>query len=619
MIYSDLVVSIPSGALVSRNDNRVYLNLGTSINKDSGKKVKVRLSIGQYIEPGKMHPNDRYKEKYPELWNQLTGTPVSAGTLKIGLYAAINSIVQNTGIYDDLVRVYGETKAHAILDYCQFMIGYRSGSTEPIKSYMHDKMTFTGGGVNGDSWYSDMFMKDMPSELNEAFREAWMKRCAAEGIQDVYICVDGSNNDCDAQGVEIAEKGHAKSHENTNIVSFMYAVDPTSRTPVYCAEYRGGMVDSKAVRLIVDALSANGIKVKGFILDKGFCTEECLKYLIKNKLEYVLKLKKNTLGHKKMLEEYMYALKFNVLQYIPDTDYFGASKEGLLFKDSDIRGTIHIYYDWQNGGERAIHLLEKVYSCKAAAEKDIKAGEPVTIPADLKEYLTIETKGRKVTGVLINAPALQYAIDEKGYSSLATSVKMNAIEADGLYDLRMNSEVMYAQMKTQQGFDVSTAYQSRSVMSKYMVVFIASIIRNEILQACRKLRYSTNVSINELNLLEMKLRAGKVYDVTHTESKKQLNLMKELNITSEDLDEIAKRRSDKLNGILPKQRRLKPGPKKGSHHTKYDEDGNPIKRKPGPKPGSHHKVKFNKDGSPRKKPGPKPGSHRKPKTTDSGT
>lgn len=619
MIFNDLTVDIPKGALVSRSDNRVYLNLGNSINKESGKSVKVRISIGQYVSPGKMHPNDRFKEKYPELWKSYTGNAVETGTLKIGLYAAINSICQNNGMYDDLVRAYGETKAHAILDYCQFMIGFRSGSTEPMESYMHDKLTFTNGGVHSDSWYSDLFINEMPSELNEAFRESWLKRCTEAGIKDVYICVDGSNNDCDSEGVELAEKGHAKPHENTNVVSFMYAVDSITRTPVYCVEYRGGMVDSKAVKMIVDALAANHIKVKGFIIDKGFCTEECLKYLISHKIEYVLKLKKNTDGHRKMLEEYMYALKFNVLQYIPGTNYFGASREGKLFKNSEITATIHLYYDWKNGGERSITLLEKVYECKAQADKAIAAKETVSIPNDLKEYLVLETKRNRITGVSINAAALQVAVDGKGYSSLATSKKMDAIEADALYDLRMNSEVMYSQMKTQQGFDVSTAHRSRSVMSKYMVVFIASILRNEILQTCKKLRYSTNTAINELNLLEMKLRAGKVYDVIHTESKRQLALMDELDISGDELDAIAKNKSDKMNGIVKKQKRLKPGPKKGSHHTKYDEEGNIIKRKPGPKPGSHHKKKYNKDGSLRQKPGPKPGSKRKKKDESEAT
>jgi hypothetical protein len=105
----------------------------------------------------------------------------------------------------------------------------------------------------------------------------------------------------------------------------------------------------------------------------------------------------------------------------------------------------------------------------------------------------------------------------------------------------------------------------------------------------------------------MQLRNGKYYTVTHNESKKQLKLLKELGADISDLDQIAEKATNDNNGIIKRQKRLKPGPKKGSHRKQYDEDGNVIKRKPGPKPGSHHKTKYNKDGSLRQKPGPKHG------------
>ena len=616
MIYNQFVSSIPASARISYSDKRVFLPKGMSLSAN-GKPTKNRIVIGQYIEPGKMHPNHNFKELYPSEWETLSGTDLKVGTLKIGLFAAFNNIAQKLGIYEDLEAVYGERDANAILDYAMFMVGAHTNSTIQMESFMKDKAVFTADGVYNDDWYSDFFSDNMPSEKNEAFREKWMNRCHEKGFTSAYICVDGSNNNCEAEGVEIAEKGNAKTHENKDIVSFMYAVDSETRTPIYSCEYRGGMVDAKAVKLIVDGLKSQGIKVKGFIIDKGFCSDGVLKYLSDNHIEFVLKLKKNVKGHTDMMFEHMEDIRFKTMCFIPGTNYFGITDTKQLFEDSDIRCSVHLYYDWKNGGERAITLLEKVYKVKKEASEAILNGESYQIPSDLKQYFTVTVNNRKrITAIEIDHTALQDAVNHKGYSSLATSEKMGAAKANALYDLRNNSEQMYMFMKSHQGFDVTHVHETSSVYAKYLIVFIASIIRNEILHACERCGYSTNVALNELSLLTMQLRNSKYYTVTHNESKKQLKLMKEIGIEAEDLDKIAEKMTNDTSGIIKRQKKLKPGPKKGSHRKQYDEDGNVIKRKPGPKPGSHHKKKYNKDGSPRQKPGPKPGAKKASKSDE---
>jgi len=93
MIYSQYTADIPSSARISYTDKRVFIPKGISLSVN-GKPTKNRVVIGQYIEPGKMHPNDNYKELYPVLWEALSGTGLKVGSLKIGLYAAFNSIIK---------------------------------------------------------------------------------------------------------------------------------------------------------------------------------------------------------------------------------------------------------------------------------------------------------------------------------------------------------------------------------------------------------------------------------------------------------------------------------------------------------------------------------------------
>ncbi len=113
-------------------------------------------------------------------------------------------------------------------------------------------------------------------------------------------------------------------------------------------------------------------------------------------------------------------------------------------------------------------------------------------------------------------------------------------------------------------------------------------------------------------MLEARLLPDDNYIFIHNENTRQLCLMKALGNTDDLISEIITEENNMNHGIVKRRRKRKPGPKKGSHNNKYNEDGNVIPKKPGPKPGSHHKtVSLKKDGTPKQKPGPKPGSKRK--------
>ena len=94
------------------------------------------------------------------------------------------------------------------------------------------------------------------------------------------------------------------------------------------------------------------------------------------------------------------------------------------------------------------------------------------------------------------------------------------------------------------------------------------------------------------------------------ETDRQKAFFKNLGSEAEQLiDESVRYENDRLAGRTPVPRRRKTGPKKGSHHKKYDERGQVIPRKSGVKPGTK-RGDINKDGTPRKKPGVKPGTIR---------
>lgn len=80
----------------------------------------------------------------------------------------------------------------------------------------------------------------------QAFKNSWMKRFSNDELSNVWLCVDGSNDNCEAD-IDKAEHGNAKSHKNIDLISFLYVVTETG-VPVTSQIYRGSRVDSQAIK-----------------------------------------------------------------------------------------------------------------------------------------------------------------------------------------------------------------------------------------------------------------------------------------------------------------------------------------------------------------------------------
>ena len=474
------------------------------------------------------------------------------------------------------------------------------------------------GKAYSDTYYSNLFEKLLSRDDVLKFKKNWALQCKHTGIDEVWLCIDGSNDDCESTGVELAEKGHAKSRKNIDIVSFTYAIT-TNGFPVTFDVYRGGLVDAKAMQAVIDFLSGCGIAVKGVILDRGYCNAKALRYLDGKGIAYIIMVKGHPAGFEETVAEYGNQIKMNAEWLIEGTNLFGVQKECQLFDGYEKNDYITLFYDFKNGCERVEKLLKNLYQALDDARKKISTGSRLSDTDSYHGLLIIEPDS-----VSINTAALQKSIDEKGLYSIVSSEEMTPSQVNALYIARNESETQYMFIKTQLGYGKVRVHFTQGVYSRFMTGFIASVVRFEIEQAARKIKRNATEAVNEMNLLEMTNLNG-AYTYVHIENGRQAQLLKNLNSGIELLDEVVTDENNRILGITPTPRhrksgpkkekepknkkQSKPGPKKGFKRTEFKADGTPRK-KPGPKPGTK-KGEFNKDGSRRKKPGPKLGSKRK--------
>lgn len=576
--------------------------------REKGYAKPRRTTIGHQC-PGDtktMHPTSQYATVFPSLWEAAAKQKLRPAVKRIGMFSAFQAINSLTGIKDILDEVYGMDQANAIVDYAMYSIIHHTNEASGFACKMRNELSYSKE-LPSDSYYSRLFEEGMSREQELLLRKKWAIQCREEGADEVWLCIDGSNDDCHSLGVEFAEKGHAKSGKSCNIVSFTYAVTPGGR-PVTYDVYRGGLVDAKAMASILSFLEECGIRVVGVILDRGYCSQTALRYLSGRGLEYAIMVKGKPAGYERMFRECAGKIKMRADYLIPHTFLFGCQQPVQLFKGYDHQDIMTLFFDYRNGDERITTLLRNLYAEMDRLEGANRKCEALSVDDQYKGILSVSTEGGRAH-VAINTAALQAEIDEKGVYAIVTSSAMAPVEVHKLYVSRSASETQYRQVKTQLGYGTVRVGYTAGVRAKFAVGFVASIFRYEIERAAERLGRGTNQMIGDLEQLEAQ-KLNDVYTYAHVESDRVKAFFRSMGTDCDGLlEESVKFENDRLAGRVPVPRHRKPGPKKGSHRKQHDEQGNVVSRKSGVRPGTK-RSNINRDGTLRKKPGVPPGTKR---------
>lgn len=611
-VYRNLVVDIPKEHVTIERQSGgkpalVKYVLEAPYDKDKGYAKPKRTTIGHQCvnSATTMHPTSQYAQVFPSLWEQAAKEQVKPAVKRIGMFSACQAINAQIGVKDILDAVYGVDHAGAIMDYAMYSIIHHTDDASAFTSKMRNELTYSKAPFS-DSYYSRLFEEGMSREQELLLRRRWALQCKEDGADTVWLCIDGSNDDCQSKGVELAEKGHAKSGKNINIVSFTYAVTPDGR-PITYDVYRGGLVDAKAMKSILDFLQECGIEVAGVILDRGYCSAETIRYLARHEIAYVIMVKGSPQGYEEMLLEYGQQIKMNSEYLIPHTFLFGCQKQVQLFKGFNHKDYLTIFFDYRNSSDRITALLKNMYGEMSRLEAAIQKGEKPIIDNKYSKLLSVT--GGEEPHVEIKTTELQSVIDEKGLYSIVTSSEMTPRQVHELYTSRSSSETQYRLIKTQLGYGTVRVQYTSGVRARFAVGFIASILRYEIEKASKGLNRNANQMIQELEKIEAQKLNG-VYTYTHVENERLKSFFCAMEADAVELiGGAVEFENARLAGRIPIPRRRKPGPRKGSHRKQYDEQGNVIPRKSGVKPGTKRKD-INQDGTLRKKPGVKPGTKR---------
>ena len=184
---------------------------------------------------------------------------------------------------------------------------------------------------------------------------------------------------------------------------------------------------------------------------------------------------------------------------------------------------------------------------RADTKKDKQADPKPDEPADTKTVTSSITQDAPEQ----NSPEKTYAwvangkngkedLWAKGFSALASSLKMSAREMNGIYHIRDASETQYMICKSMLGFDVFRAHNDEGAETRETICFIAAIIRNRFTNSCKTRKLKTCRVIEELdNKLYLVLNGSGGYDEVNKLSDNQKDVLRDIGIKTEDISLVA--------------------------------------------------------------------------------
>lgn len=507
-----------------------------------------RLSIGQSTSDGKMRPNNRYLQLFPDLVRECYPDAEALfhpSHLDVGLFAFTLGLGYKLGVYPILSEVYGPKLANGIMDFAMYNIHAQKNAQELLATTMQKQMMFSVKAYE-DSWYSNMFCNKMDDEHNSLFCKKWLQRSLAICSAKALLSIDGSNIECGSQQCEKVEHGHNKEHTYNKIVSFIWVIcasGPHKGMPITYFVYEGSKVDCKALSLVTSRLKAYKVEVAGAILDRGFCTDSCIEELGKLKIPYEIMATSNTEGYNTMMEKHAEQI-FNHVDYMLEDSpgRYGVADTNVKFLGkSTTKGCAALFYDDNRGSAQRTVLVRDVVN----EYRKLLADPSKLISKGVKKKFAPYLKISGATGITLDKVALEKALHTKGYSMIISSQNRTAAEIDAVYDLRDASEKVFMQVKSQLGYDAIRGHGTESIYNRFFACFIASILRSEMINLSKQHGIDTNLMIARLDNLEYKYN-GSRYEYASSLTKEQKCLFSEVGLNNETVASLGEYVNERL-------------------------------------------------------------------------
>ena len=224
-------------------------------------------------------------------------------------------------------------------------------------------------------------------------------------------------------------------------------------------------------------------------------------------LDYIVMLTSTTTGFKTMLEKHGESLINENAEFLLSSEYiFGVEDKVKVFANSKSEDCVALYFSAQRKYKQGKNFVEKLFEAHEQIANQIERNlVKVTIPQGFKRYFKLIKDGERVIGFERDNAQVQSSLRQDGFHAIASAEDRSALEIMELYRLRDYGEKQFSQLKTQLGSVTVRAHSDNGVQARFMVGFVASILRTHIMVNCQELKIKdTNRLIKSLDSVSLR-------------------------------------------------------------------------------------------------------------------
>lgn len=557
------VFDMPSGSFI-RNKCYVYINTtNTYVPAKDGKKGYSdhdSVCIGKIKDKQnkKFYANQTYYRMF--LNDNLPEAPALNDSLGVGASVMVEHAARKSVLFDILNQTFGYETTCKIIDLATYMLVEESAVFQHFPKYAREHAGLLN--IPFDDTQISRFLKNelTVSKINQ-FKELWAKSNISDGR--VFFCYDSTNENSDAQGVSLVEKGHAKDDPTRAQVNTDYVVRQEDGLPITYNNFPGSIVDVKEapemIQYISDIAGEKAPQIT-MIADRGYISEDNIDDMDTAGVNFLLLLKGNMNDSKELLDQYGSQIK-SMRNMMDDKEHFGMRVKKQLFHKGEER-YFYLIWDEQLEKRHRDQLIARIESKENQLTKAINRHTKYTrnelknrfeewfeLSIEECEKIKVKSKGRGKKGVMKEEESykivsykrkeeiLDKALNNCGIKILVSSKELSVKEAYEGYSKRDCIEKVFRALKSSLGMDVIGVRSEDHMQGKSLIWFSASIIRSVIAKSIEPLKeeskkYYTIPSVMDIMdsiKIDRNINTGK-YEQRYQLTSKQKKIMDALGI-----------------------------------------------------------------------------------------
>lgn len=505
MSVTKQIVNAPDGSLFYGN-GYVYYNIESTYDPSVKYTRNKRLCIGRNIDGKTMYANANYIALFEK--DSLPDSPERADALMVGMPLMLKWAMSESGLASSLLATFDESATRMIIDLASYSL------TEQTDAFQHFPAYAFHNAILSDSSVSDStisrFLRDSikPSSINH-FLDEWAESNAGNGR--AYLCYDSTNINCVANGVTLAEMGHAKDDPSKPQVNLEYVVRQEDGLPLVYRDYPGSIVDVTQCSDMIDLIHSLGYQDIVAICDRGYISKDNILAFDEAGIGFLILLKScdNT---DVLIKKYGRKIKQKAAAYLDEYDMYGMTVRHRLFGNTGPCRYFHILWSEDVANKGRLRIMKMVSDIEKSLAKMVKKGTHLSIQKQ-KEYsryfdITIAPRTRKIKSYERNNDAIDNLVELEGFHILVSSNEMTCSEAIDAYSKRDCVEKSFRALKTNTGMDALRGHSNAADDGRFFILFIASILRAIIFHNTKSMRvkdrknYTFSAIVKELNKIE---------------------------------------------------------------------------------------------------------------------